>query len=345
MDRTRAAIFALLSAALFGAAAPLSKPLLDQLTPFVLAGLLYLGAAVFMAVVIAVKWRNRKTPLIPPDRKNRLRLAGAVLFGGMIGPVLLAFGLQMGKAASVAIWLNMETIATVIFARLMFKEHVGRWTLVGNLGVLLAGLLLCIDGGLAATLGALFVAGAAICWGLDNNLTSVIDRISPVESTFWKGVIAGTTNLLLGLIIGGKLTGSWPLAVGIGALSYGVSIALYVSSAQKLGATRSQMLFSSAPIFGVTLSWVWLGEAISGWQIASGCALLGGLGVMMLDAHSHSHSHEELEHDHEHRHDDGHHDHSHAETPPGKRHSHPHVHTPVTHAHPHWPDLHHRHSH
>jgi drug/metabolite transporter (DMT)-like permease len=345
MDKTRAILFALASAALFGAATPFSKPLLQDISPFMLAGLLYLGAAAFMAVIIAFRWRIRKSPLIPSDRRNRLQLGGAVLFGGLIGPVLLAYGLKLGKAASVAIWLNMETLATVVLAWLFFKEHIGRWTMLGNLGVLAAGVLLCVDGGMEATVGALFVAGAAICWGLDNNLTALIDRISPVESTFWKGSIAGSTNLLIGCLMGGQFSESWAMALGIGTLSYGVSIALYIASAQKLGATRSQMLFSSAPVFGVLLSFLWLGESITYWQLAAGLVLLCSLLVMLLDAHSHEHRHEPLEHDHEHKHDDGHHNHTHDGLSSAHRHSHVHIHEQLSHVHPHWPDLHHRHSH
>jgi drug/metabolite transporter (DMT)-like permease len=337
---------AFIAAALFGCATPVSKHLLADVSPQVLAGLFYLGAAVGLLPVLL--WSSRSSPSfgLPRDRRNRLRLFGAVFFGGIVGPVLLLFGLELARAASVAMLLNLETTATAVLAFLIFREHLGRWAWVGNTGVVVAGAMLALEGGRPGVLGALLVAAAAVCWGLDNNLTAVIDGITPTQSTFWKGLIAGLTNLTIGLILDPATPSlAWASALGVGVVSYGASIVLYISAAQSLGATRSQMVFATSPFFGILLAVIWLGESLSPLQVAAFGVIALSLGLLFLESHAHEHAHERVVHTHSHRHDDGHHDHEHAGLPGSHRHSHEHEHEPVTHAHPHWPDLHHRHEH
>ncbi len=336
---------ALASAALFGVATPLAKDLLTGLSPPVLAGLFYLGAAVILGPLV-LRGHLRGQTSIPADRRNRLNLLGAIVFGGVLGPVLLLSGLALSRAASVSMLLNLETTATAILAFLLFREHLGRWTWLGNTGVLAAGLLLSVEGGQPGMLGGLLVAGAAVCWGLDNNLTASIDGITPTQSTFWKGLIAGATNLTLGLLLYPVAPSPfWITGLVVGGFSYGVSIVLYISSAQALGATRSQMVFATAPFFGVLMAVVWLGEGLSAAQIVAGGVLLVSLGLLFVERHDHSHEHAPMTHMHSHRHDDGHHDHTHPEQEPSIRHTHEHDHAGLVHSHPHWPDLHHRHHH
>lgn len=334
------------AAALFGAATPVSKRLLADVSPQVLAGLFYLGAAAgLLPLVVRASARGRGLGL-PADRRNRRRLLGAVVFGGIAGPLLLLFGLEVARAASVAMLLNLETTATAVLAFMMFREHMGRWAWTGNVGVLVAGVLLGLEGGRPGILGALLVAGAAVCWGLDNNLTALIDGISPVQSTFWKGLIAGATNLAIGLLVApASPSPTWALALGVGVLSYGASIVLYISAAQALGAMRSQMVFASSPFFGVALAVLWLGEGLSAAQVVAFVLIVASLALLFLESHEHPHVHEPVVHTHAHRHDDGHHDHEHPGLPSSTRHAHQHAHEPLEHAHAHWPDLHHRHRH
>ncbi len=343
--KLRGFIQAVLAAGLFGASTPFAKSLLADLQANQLAGLLYLGAALGLGPIVCWRFRKGET-VFPRDTRNRKRLLGAVVFGGIVGPVLLMKGLQISAAASVSMWLNLETVATAVLALLLFREHLGKWTWLGNLGVLLAGLLLSYDQGWAGWLGFACIAGAAISWGLDNNFTALIDGISPEDSTFWKGLIAGTTNLAIGLILAPLAFGwTWLWALVVGCLSYGASIALYIRAAHNLGATRSQMIFAAAPFFGVVMSVVWLSESLSTYQLAAAAILAGAIALMFLDQHEHEHVHEPMEHEHEHRHDDDHHNHAHEGLPPGTRHTHVHTHERQVHSHPHWPDLHHRHEH
>lgn len=250
---------ALLSAGLFGSATPASKYLLRDLAPFALAGLLYLGAA---AAVAPRALRGRTWKL---DRRNAARLLGAVLFGGALGPVLLLLGLRLASAASVSMWLNLEMVATAVLGALLFRDHLGRVAWLGVGGVVLAGAILSYEEGTAGPRAGLLVAAACACWGIDNHLTALIDGITPTQSTLCKGLVAGSVNLAIGASIAPFDAGivSVALAVLVGCLSYGASIALYISAAQHMGATRAQMVFASAPFFGVALAATALGEPIS----------------------------------------------------------------------------------
>lgn len=350
MQSRRGIYQALLSAALFGAATPVSKPLLARFSPQTLAGLLYLGAALALAPRVIRRARTG-APVFPADPANRRRLAGAIVFGGILGPVALLMGLDLAKAASVAMWLNLETAATACLGVLFFREHLGKWTWTANAAVAAAGAMLAWEGGDAGWRGAALVAAAAVCWGLDNNWTALVDGVTASDCTFWKGLVAGATNLTLGLARDGAPPhGSWWwIALAVGAVSYGVSIALYIAAAQSVGAVRSQMIFAASPAFGVAGAALFLSEGFSGVQWAAAAILVGANVLLLLDRHAHEHVHEEAEHEHEHRHDDGHHDHlgdaDHAGLAPSARHTHRHRHGRLVHSHAHWPDLHHRHTH
>jgi drug/metabolite transporter (DMT)-like permease len=247
----------------------------------------------------------------------------------------------------VALWLNLEMAFTAALGALWFREPLGARGWLGAAGVVAAGATVAGGEGWPGVGAALLVAGACACWALDNHLTARIEGATPARTTFWKGAIAGATNLALALA-----AAPWsaaPATVGgalaVGALAYGASVALYVSAAQQLGATRAQGLFAAAPFFGAGLAWVALGEPIGPAQ-AAGAVLLGvSVALLLRSRHEHEHRHGEIEHVHAHRHDDGHHTHTHPGLPAATSHVHWHRHEPVLHAHPHWPDLHHRHDH
>lgn len=336
-------LWALLAAALFGASTPASKALLEELGPFTLAGLLYLGAA------LAVVPQARTIPSAAlRDGRTLRRLGGAVVFGGIAGPVLLLAGLALASASAVSIWLSLETVFTALLARLFFREHVGARTALAILLIITSSALLASPSLEALTPAALLVGGACLAWGLDNNLMSLVDGMSPAQSTLVKGLVAGATNLAIGLAIEDAPAIGWrtlALAMLVGATGYGLSLVLYVGASQQLGATRSQAVFSSAPFWGVALSWLALGEPVTPSALVASVLLAIALVILPRDRHAHTHVHERVEHAHWHRHDDAHHEHPHDGMPPLGWHFHAHVHEPVTHEHAHEPDLHHRHDH
>jgi drug/metabolite transporter (DMT)-like permease len=340
-----ALFLAFLSALLFGASTPASKALLSSFEPFQLAGLLYLGAALGMAPVVALAPRPAVAPRV--DRANALRLAGAVFFGGVVGPVLFLAALRLTLAGSVSLLLNLEMVATAVLGVLFFREHIGGRGWIGVTGVVAAGALVAGSGGWPGLVAALLTAAACVCWALDNHLTALIDGITPARSTLVKGLVAGTTNLAIGCVAAPLVaTSQWiGAALLIGAISYGFSIALYIVSAHELGATRAQAMFASAPFLGAALAFVFLGEPVGVAQLAAAALLVPSIILVFASQHAHAHVHEPLEHSHSHRHDDRHHLHAHPDAAPALRHTHTHRHERLTHTHPHWPDVHHRHGH
>lgn len=352
-------LLAILAAALFGAATPASKLLLRDASPALLAALLYAGAALGALPTVLRRSFRRRARAVP--RRDLLRLLAAVAFGGVLGPLLVLGGLRLASSTSVSLWLNLEFVATALLGQAFFHDHLDRDGLAGVIGMLAASVLLPGAVGAAAGVGpGILVAAGCVCWGLDNHLTAVIGSFTPGEITFWKGLGAAGCNLALVLGMGLPVPafGTALGGVGVGALSYGLSIALYISAARGLGATRAQVLFATSPFFGAILSGVVLREAASGRHVAAAVLMLASATLILRGRrrHEHEHFHARLEHEHRHVHDDSHHDHLHeaeprvhpagAPSPPaGERHTHRHLHEPVRHRHPHWPDQHHRHPH
>ena len=327
------------AAALFGATIPTASRLSGETSAPVLAGLLYLGAAIAVAPLARGQRLER-----PAVRRSLGPLLIAVVAGGFLGPLLLAAGLARTPAATASLMLNLELVATTFLAAVFFGEHLGRRVLTGTVFVTAAGALLAWSGSPDLRLGALLLAAACVCWGLDNCVTAGLDRIAPEHITLAKGAIAGTTNLVLGFALGGSLP-SGPdtlLALVAGGFGYGLSITLWVAGARDLGAARGQLVFSTAPFLGVLVAWVLLGDAVRGVEVvALALAAVGVLRVLGSD-HEHAHEHKRFVHDHDHVHDEHHRHHDELAVP---RHGHEHVHEELVHAHPHVPDLHHRHVH
>ncbi|MCC6652881.1 MAG: DMT family transporter, partial [Candidatus Eisenbacteria bacterium] len=182
------ALSCLVAAVLFGASTPISKALLGSVGPFTLAGILYLGGALG---VLPFAFRGG-SPELRRDRRQRGMLALAVVFGGVLGPVLLLFGLRAAPAASVSLWLNTETVATAILAWGFFHEHLDRRTVLSAALVLAGGLVLAAPSGTAGWQAGALVALACVCWGLDNNLTALVSGFTPAQTTAIKGIGAGS---------------------------------------------------------------------------------------------------------------------------------------------------------
>jgi drug/metabolite transporter (DMT)-like permease len=333
----------LAAAGLFGASPPIAKALLARIHPIQLAGLLYLGAA---AAVLPFSLRGGSRERLRHPRHLGY-LAGAVVTGGIVGPLLLVAALAAARSASVSLWLNLEAVITAVLAWLFFREHLGRRALFAVALVVAAGAILAAPEGASGARAAVLVLLACAAWGLDNNLTALIDGLTPAQCTLVKGTVAGAINLAVGIAVSDTTP---PLdaalvALAVGGLGYGLSIALYIRGAQELGATRAQLIFATAPVAGLAIAWTALAEPVLTSQLIATGLVAIGVGLLARSGHEHEHEHEAMTHSHSHRHDDGHHDHPHPGLAPSIRHTHEHSHRPIRHLHPHVPDLHHRHRH
>ena len=343
---------ALVSAFLFGTGTPLAKGLLEHVSPWMLAGLLYLGSGLGLGLYRLV--RGAVTPRL--GRGEMGWLLGAVLCGGVLAPVLLMFGLSGMPSSHAALLLNAEAVLTTLLAWAVFKESLGRRIALGMAAIVAGALLLSWpqNGGLQGVQlesfwPALAVLSACALWALDNNLTRKVALNDASWIACVKGLVAGSTNLALAWAIGSalpQLSLAVPAAMLVGFLAYGVSLALFVVALRHLGASRSGAYFSTAPFVGALFSVLFLAEPVT-WQLLAAASLMGvGIWLHLTEHHAHAHSHEVLEHAHMHSHDQHHQHHQHHDHPvTTEPHFHPHRHEPLTHVHAHYPDAHHRHVH
>lgn len=338
-------IAALTSAVLFGASTPLAKLMLATVSPWLMAGLLYIGSGISLTLFRALRQR-------PPARLEPGEwrwLAGAILAGGVAAPGLLMYGLKNMPASGASLLLNVEGAFTVLIAWFVFHENFDRRIALGMVAIIAGAVVVSSTGAthFGAILPALAVLAACLGWAIDNNLTR---RVSSSDATWIasvKGISAGSVNLVLAVLDGAHLPAVPKLAGAllIGALSYGVSLTLFVRALRYLGTARTGAYFSVAPFFGASVAVLLLGDALTPQILVAGCLMGFGVWLHLTESHDHPHTHELLEHEHEHEHD-LHHQHAHdVPVPAGVRHTHRHRHKPITHSHPHFPDAHHRHEH
>jgi drug/metabolite transporter (DMT)-like permease len=351
MNRVAAA-YALVSAALFGVSTPAAKALLGAIDPGVLAGLLYCGAGVGVAILRRVRpfsLSAADAPEIALTRADIPWLAGAIIAGGVVGPVLLMFGLAQTDASAASLLLTLEGAFTALMAWFIFHENFDRRIALGLFCIVLGAAVLSWpqSARLGSLIGPLMIVVACLAWGLDNNLTRKISLSDPLQIVEWKGLVAGPVNLLLAWSVGGAMPAPIPalVALFVGFLGYGVSLALFVIALRHLGTARTSAYFSTSPFLGAVAAVLMLGEPATARLAVSGALMALGVWLHLTERHEHEHLHSPVTHSHPHTHDE-HHRHEHGPAdPPGEPHTHAHRHAPLRHAHPHVPDVHHQHRH
>ena len=342
--RHRGVQAALAAAVLFGAGTPLAKLLLADVSPWLLAGLLYLGSGVGLTLYRVV----RRPARVHLARGDVAPLVGAVVFGGVLGPVLLMYGLVGMPASGASLLLNAEGVLTTLLAWIVFGENLGRRIALGMATIVAGAVLLSWSGEarFASVLPTLAVLGACLSWAIDNNLTRKVSLTDATWLAAVKGMVAGPVNLLLAFALGATLpsAGRAVAAMGVGLVAYGASLALFIVALQLVGTARAGAYYSVAPFLGAVLALA-MGEPPTLQLVAAGLLMALGVVLHLTEHHSHPHTHATMLHDHWHAHDDGHHDHRHDGPVPPRGHRHPHAHAAGTHTHEHYPDVHHRHGH
>ena len=344
----RSVIFAFLAAVLFGASTPLAKLLVGEISPMLLAGLLYLGSGVGLSLARVIRDRGLKATGLRSEEWHWL--LGAIVLGGVLAPVAMMFGLTSTSASTASLLLNLEGVLTAVLAWAVFKENADRRIVLGMASIVAGGAVLSWmpdNGGESNLLGPLAITLACLCWAIDNNLTRKVSTSDVLFIAGAKGLIAGTVNCSLALILGATLPPGTVLlsTMLVGLLGYGFSLVMFVLALRGLGTARTGAYFSTAPFVGALLALLLLGEPASPAFWLAAVFMGFGVWLHLTETHEHEHHHEHLEHSHRHTHDE-HHRHQHeAEWNSTMSHEHWHVHTVTTHRHQHFPDTHHRHSH
>ncbi len=341
-------VHALFAAALFGASTPFAKLLLGEISPWLLAGLLYLGSGLGLAAARLIRDRGWQPSGLATGEWSWL--VGAIFFGGVLGPVALMFGLTRTSGSAASLLLNLEAVLTAVIAWLVFKENADRRIVLGMLAIVAGGVVLSWSGGETETddwLGPLAIAAGCLCWAIDNNLTRRVSASDALFIASTKGGVAGTVNVALAFMLGASLPGVQLLlgSMVIGLLGYGISLVLFVLALRGLGTARTGAYFSTAPFIGAAVSLLLLGESTSPAFWLAAVLMAWGVWLHLSEHHEHEHGHEPVEHSHRHTHDE-HHQHQHDLAWVGDEpHVHQHRHEALVHKHPHFPDTHHRHPH
>lgn len=350
IDHIHGPLLATLSAILFGVSPVLCKLVIGEMSPVLLAGLLYLGSGIGLTFVMIAQRTGfiREAQTLSPV--HRLKLFGAVLAGGVIAPLCLVYGIKFGNASEVALLLNLETVATTIIAWLIFKEQVSSNVWAGKLLIVIAACIIILKSpaGVSFSISGMLVLLACIFWGVDNNLTRDVDELPATALAAIKGYGAGLFNVILAAALGFGTVAVNQIggALLIGAFSYGASLVLFIGALRKIGAARSSTYFAIGPFVGVLASLVLLREQPPAFFWIATTLMLAGVACLYRERHEHPHVHEAVTHRHQHTHGpDDHHRHLHDEEDNAESHDHYHVHEQITHSHVHWPDTHHRHIH
>ena len=280
----KAVFYAVLAAALYALNAPVSKLMLENVSPTMMAGFLYLGAGIGMCVMGFVRKRAGHTGNEIRLTRKDLPYTLAMVILDIAAPIFLMVGLKRTTAANASLLSNFEIVATSLIALLFFREKIGKrlWIAIGL--VTLASILLTIEDtdSLHFSIGSLFVLLACICWGLENNCTRCLSKSDPLEIVMIKGFGSGIGAVLIGLAIGENLPGSPDILkiLLLGFVAYGLSIYFYVYAQRDLGAARTSTYYAIAPFIGVFLSFLILREFPGILFFAALAVMLIGIWIM-----------------------------------------------------------------
>ncbi|PKL00143.1 MAG: EamA family transporter [Tenericutes bacterium HGW-Tenericutes-1] len=347
--RSIAILFAIMAAILYGFSSPLSKLLLVKISPYLMASLLYFGAGIGMFFVNLLNIRLRKDSVKESklSKKDLPYTIGMILLD-ILAPILLMIGLTYSNASNVSLLNNFEIVATTFIAMLFFKESIGKRMAWAIVLIVIAGVVLSFEdiNQFQFSIGSLFVIGASICWGLENNFTRMLSLKNSLQIVVVKGLGSGLGSLIIAITLK-QLSTDWfyiIYALLLGFVAYGMSLFFYIRAQRDIGATRTATFYAAAPFVGVILSIVILSESITIPFLIALAIMLFGSYLAVSEKHGHFHIHEILSHDHLHNHNDLHHTHTHDDNIIGE-HSHNHSHDELEHTHPHTPDTHHKHQH
>jgi len=262
-----AILYAILAALFYGFSTPLSKILVSHMSPYLLSSLLYFGVGVGMLLVILISHLHKKQKIVNEFTQKDLKYIILMIILDIVAPILLMIGLSTTNASTASLLNNFEIVFTGIIAMIFFKEVVGKrmWIAIGL--IVLAGALLTFEDftGFHVSIGALFVLGASLSWGLENNCTRMLSKRNSLHVVVIKGFGSGLGSLIIALALNQTST-LWYFvifALLLGFFSYGLSLYFYISAQSRLGAARTSAYYAIAPFVGAGFAFVVLRDPLS----------------------------------------------------------------------------------
>ena len=262
-----AIVYAILAALFYGFSAPLSKVLLNFISPYLMSSLLYFGAGIGMLLIVLLSKRQREVPLSKTYGKKDIKYIVWMILLDIIAPILLMLGLLRTNASTTSLLNNFEIVFTAIIAMIFFKEVIGKKMWISIALIVVSGVLLSFEDftGFHISFGAILVLLASLSWGLENNCTRMLSHGNPLYVVILKGFGSGLGSFIIALSLN-ELSAVWYyvlLALLLGFFSFGMSLYFYISAQKTLGAARTSAYYATAPFAGAIFSFLFLREAIS----------------------------------------------------------------------------------
>lgn len=286
--RKQAVLCALAAALFYSLNVPCSKLLLYHIPPTYMAAFLYLGAGAGVGIMHILRRCVRRRIEPPDDRLSRKDLpytVGMVLLD-IIAPILLMVGVSLGSPANASLLGNFETAATAFIALALFGEKVSAKLWAAIFLITVSSVMLSLEGGgTSFSVGSLFVLGAAVCWGFENNCTRSISGKSTSQIVTVKGLGSGAGSFIVALISGERFpeTRYIPPALALGFAAYGLSIFTYIKAQKTLGAAKTGAYYAAAPFIGAFLSFILLREPLTSSYIAALAVMAVGTALAAAD--------------------------------------------------------------
>lgn len=267
-NKTFIAIFyAILAAIFYGFSSPLSKLLLNYISPYMMSSYLYFGAGLGMLIFVLLNKKQRPVSITQNFVKKDVIYIILMIILDILAPILLMLGLLKTNASTASLLNNFEIVFTAIIAMIFFKEIVGKKMWISIALIVASGFLLTFEdiSSFQISIGALLVLAASLSWGLENNCTRVLSKGNPLYVVILKGLGSGLGAFIIALLLK-QTTTIWYyalLALLLGFISYGMSLYFYISSQRYLGAARTSAYYATAPFVGSIFSFVLLGENLT----------------------------------------------------------------------------------
>jgi drug/metabolite transporter (DMT)-like permease len=285
---------AITSALLFGISSTFNKIALENVSPLIVAGMIYfIGGVVLFALRFSPfnKWilKLLETPTQTEEKITKSdykTLAFVILCGSIMAPLLLMYGLNQTTAVNTSLLLNAEVLFTIIIAFTFWRERGSLKDYLAICVILVGVLFLTTNGQLqnitfTGTAGNLLIIGACLFWGIDNNLSKKLGKKRDLLLvTGLKCLIGGTALLMLALIIGMPTffpLNALPYVLSVGAFSIALSILFFTFALREIGAMRTGVVYSTSALFGAVLAFLILGEAFTIIQLFAGLIMLFGI--------------------------------------------------------------------
>ncbi len=256
-------VFAIASAIFFSFNVPISKILLDFVSPYWLASLLYFGAG--LGTLFYYQFTKKKTTT-HGKVSNQTFWYGLMIILDIFAPIFFLIGVKETNGSLVGLLSNAELIFTLMIALLFFREKLSRFSWIASI-LIVFGLIIANYQGMSIQyeIGSLWIILGTLFWGLENNVSKKLSFGNPLFVVIFKGIGTGIGTLIIAFILNEVAPTFLYLMFSFvaGFLIYGLSLIFYVNAQRSQGAAKVQLIQSFAPILGGILSWVFFQEILS----------------------------------------------------------------------------------